>query len=289
MIYGLQFASGLVSASILFMVAAELTLIFGVCGVLNLAHGALFMLALFLAWSFAQLALVDGWSFWAALLVVPLLMAMLGAALEVLLFRRLYGADHLVQVLPTIALIYIIDDTVRYVWGLSPGTVAIPDSFGGPVEILGVFFPAYYGFVVAFGLLMAALIWAVVHGTEWGMLVRAVSRDRAMAAALGVNSGAVFTAAFAAALWLVGVAAVLFVPIGGANPGSDMDTAVDAFAVVVIGGLGSIWGAALAAVLIGLVKSFGILVAPRFAMSFVFALMALVLVVRPQGLLGEAE
>jgi branched-chain amino acid transport system permease protein len=247
------------------------------------------MLALFLAWSVSQVALLDGWSFWAALLLVPLVMAGLGVALEVLLFRRLYGADHLVQVLPTIGLIYIIDDAVRFVWGLSPGTVSIPDRFGGPVEIFGVFFPAYYGFVVMMGMVMAALIWAAVQGTEWGLLIRAVSRDRSMAAALGVNSGALFTSAFAAALWLVGVAAVLFVPIGGANPGSDMDTAVDAFAVVVIGGLGSIWGAALAAVLIGLVKSFGILVAPRFAMTFVFALMALVLVVRPHGLLGEAE
>jgi branched-chain amino acid transport system permease protein len=136
---------------------------------------------------------------------------------------------------------------------------------------------------------MAGVIWACVYRTEWGLLIRAVSRDRAMASALGVNSSAVFTGVFACALWLVGVGAVLFVPISGANPGSDMDTTVDAFAVVVIGGLGSIWGAALAAVLIGLVKSFGILVAPRFAMSFVFALMALVLVVRPHGLLGEAE
>lgn len=286
MILGLQLVSGLVSAAILFLLASGLSLIFGVCRVMNLAHGSFFMLASFAAYQATHLLAANGWGYWVALLVVPLLLAALGALLEILLFRRIYDANPLLQLLPTIGIVFIIGDAVRFNWGLAGKLISPPPSLARPVEILGVYFPLYYGFIVVTGIAVAGAIWLLVNRTGWGLLLRATSRDSQMSAALGVNSAALRTSVFALALWLVGLAGVLYAPIGGANLGSDMDATIDAFAVVVVGGLGSIWGSALAALLIGLIKSFGILVVPRFAMAFVFAFMAIVLILRPQGLFG---
>lgn len=285
----LQIISGLVSAAILFLLASGLSLIFGVCHVLNLAHGAFFMLATFLAYMFTTRFATIGFEFWLALIAAPLGVAMLGALTEIVLFRRIYSANILLQVLPTIALIYIVGDLVRLIWGLEPLAVPIPTGFGFPIELFGVFFPAYYGVIVAAGVTVALLVWFAVYRTDWGLLIRAVSQDRDMAAALGVNANRIFTSVFAFGTWLAGVAGVLFAPIGGANLGTDMDAVVEAFAVVVVGGLGSVWGSAVAALLIGMLKAFGILIVPQFALAFVYGLMAIVLIFRPTGLFGNRE
>lgn len=285
----LQFISGLVSAAILFLLASGLSLIFGVCRVLNLAHGAFFLLATFLAYMVTSQLAVTEYDFWIALALVPLAVAGVGAVAEITLFRRLYGANILLQVLPTIALIFIISDLVRLFWGLEPLAVPIPTGFNFPIELFGVFFPSYYAVVVVASALVALLIWFLVYKTDWGLLIRAVSQDRDMARALGVNANRIFTSVFALGAGLAGVGGVLFAPIGGANLGTDMDAVIEAFAVVVVGGLGSVWGSAAAALLIGMLKAFGILVVPQFALAFVFGLMALVLVIRPTGLFGARE
>jgi branched-chain amino acid transport system permease protein len=287
---GLQIVSGLVSASILFLLAAGLSLIFGVCRVLNIAHGAFFMLATYTAY---QLPFVFGGdsvlSFWLVLLFGPLLLAVLGAVVEVTLFRRIYGAELLVQLLPTIALIFIFGDVVRFFWGLPSKTVPSPEQFSGAVSVLGVFFPSYYGFIMVAGAVIAVALWTFVYRTRWGILIRAIAQDREMSASLGINETAIYTAVFALAVWLAGVAGVLSAPITGAARELDVEAVIDAFVVVVVGGLGSIPGSLLAALLIGMVRSFGILIVPQFAMAFVFALMALVLILRPTGLLGRRE
>lgn len=288
-IIGLQVASGLVSAAILFLLAAGLSLIFGVCRVLNLAHGSIFMLATFLAYSLTQLFANTPFNFWLALLLIPLLMAGLGVLVEIALFRRIYGAELLLQLLPTFALIFIVSDVVRFFWGLTGKSVAIPTGFEGAVSIFGVTFPSYYGVIVLAGSLIALGLWSVVYRTRWGLLIRATALDREMSAALGVNEARLFTTVFCLAVWLASVAGVLFAPIAGATLGSDSEAMVDAFVVVVVGGLGSIPGSMLAALLIGMVKAFGILIIPQFAMAFVFGLMVLVLVLRPEGLLGRKE
>jgi branched-chain amino acid transport system permease protein len=288
-LFELQIVSGLVSASILFLMASGLTLIFGVCHVLNLAHGAFFMLSTFLAYMVTSQWVETAFDFWIALLIAPLIIAAIGALVEIFIFRRLYGANILLQVLPTIGLIFIISDAIRFFWGLEPLAVPTPAGFNFPVEIFGVFFPAYYGVIVVAGIVVAALVWFVVFRTDWGLLIRAISEDRDMATALGVDANRIFTSVFALGIWLAGIGGVLYAPIGGANLGTDMDQVVEAFAVVVVGGLGSIAGSAIAALLIGMLKAFGILVMPQFALAFVFGLMALVLVVRPRGLFGKAE
>ncbi len=289
MIYAIQLASGLVSASILFLLAAGLSLIFGVCRLLNLAHGAFYMLALYLAFSVAGFAGGGNGGFFAALVVVPLVLAAVAYVVERAVIRPLYGRDVLVQVLPTIALIYIIQDVVRAGWGFYPKSVPVPPLFAGPIRLPGLMMPAYYLVIVLAGLAVAIGLWALINRTDFGLLVRASARDPDMAAALGVSGKAIRSAVFALSLGLAGLAGVLYAPVGGATPLVVLDATTDAFAVVVIGGLGSIGGAALAALIIGLVKSFGILVLPQFAPAFVFALMVAVLLLRPNGLLGERE
>lgn len=286
----LQFMSGLQSASILFLLAAGLSIVYGVCHVLNLAHGSFYMLAMFLAYTFTQSLSSSGEAgFWVALAVVPVITAILGMLFELLVFRRLYSSDILVQILPTIAVIFIVADAVKFSWGLEAKSIEMPAVYAEPVDLFGTYIPGYYLFIIAIGGLVAVGVWLIIHRTEWGLLLRATSSDREMALALGVNARRMFTSVFGLSTWLAGLAGVLIVPIAGANPNSDLEAAIDAFAVVVIGGLGSIWGSLVAALLIGMVKAFGILVFPQLAMGFVFALMAFVLVIRPSGLFGKLQ
>ncbi len=290
MLIALQIASGLVSAAILFLLASGLSLIFGVCRVLNLAHGAFFMLAAYLAYSGTLLlAGAGGASFWITLIVAPLVLAGLGALVEVTLFRRIYRADILVQLLPTIAITFIVADVIRFIWGLDSKTVPFPSGLPGAISIFEVTFPSYYAVIVLAGAIAALGLWILVYRTRWGILVRAIAQDRDMSASLGINESAIYTGVFALAAWLAGMAGVLSAPLAGAALGSDLDAMIDAFVVVVVGGLGSIPGALIAAILIGMVRAFGILVIPQFAMAFVFGLMAVVLIVRPTGLLGRKE
>ncbi len=285
-VIGLQLVSALVSATFLFLMASGLSLIFGVCRVLNLAHGSFFMLGAFLAYSVTQVVSTSLGTFWLALLLVPLATALLGALLEILLIRRFYGANLLVQLMPMVALIYIISDFSRFVWGVSPGSVPVLGLFG-TVSILELTFPAYYFVVLLASMVVAAGLWFIITKTRWGILVRAASQDREMSAACGVNQTRLFTTVYALATGLAGLAGVLAVPISGASLEMDMTTVVNAFVVVVVGGMGSVLGSMLAAILIGLVNAFGILILPQFEMTFVYALMALVLITRPTGLFGR--
>ena len=263
-----------------------MSLIFGVCRILNLAHGSIFMLGAFLAYSVTRAVSSSLEVFLLVAVLVPLATALLGGLAERLLIRRFYGSDLLVQLMPMVALIYIISDFCRFVWGVSPGSVPVLGLFG-TVEILDLTFPAYYLVVVLASIIVAVGLWIVIAKTRWGILVRAASQDREMSAACGVNQSRLFTTVYALASGLAGLAGVLAVPISGASLEMDMSTVVNAFVVVVVGGMGSVLGSMLASVLIGLVNAFGILVLPQFEMTFVYALMAMVLIVRPRGLFGR--
>ncbi len=285
-VIGLQLISALVSATFLFLMAAGLSLIFGVCRILNLAHGSVFMLGAFLAYSVTRAVASSLEVFWLVVVLVPLATALLGGLMETMIIRRFYGSNLLVQLMPMVALIYIISDFSRFVWGVSPQSVPVLGLFG-TVTILELTFPAYYLVVVLACIVVASGLWIIIAKTRWGILVRAASQDREMSAACGVNQARLFTTVYALASGLAGLAGVLAVPISGASLEMDMSAVINALVVVVVGGMGSVLGSLLAAVLIGLVNAFGILVLPQFEITFVYALMALVLIIRPRGLFGR--
>lgn len=285
----LQGVSSLVSASILFLFASGLTLVFGVTRILNIAHGTFYMLTGYFAFTIAQALAGSTLKFWVALAIAPLAVAALGALVEVLLLRRIYGRDMLLQVLLTTALIFVFADLIRFFWGLLQKSVPFPVQLMGGVSLGGITFPIYYSLVIGVSLAVGLGLWYALYRTRWGILVRATAQDREMSSALGVDERRLFTLVFVLSCWLAGMAGVLASPILSVSLGMDMEAIIEGFAVIVVGGLGSMPGAMLSALLMGFVKGFGILVLPQFAMAFIFALMAVVLIVRPWGLLGRPE
>jgi branched-chain amino acid transport system permease protein len=264
-------------------VAAGLSLIFGVTRVVNFAHGSLFMLGMYLA-----VALAPHTGFWLAVPLAALAVAALGALLEALLLRRLYGAPELLQLLATFALLLVIKDFTLWAWG--PEDVFGPRAPGmaGAVRIAGRQFPEYDLFLVILGPAVLGLLWVFLTRTRWGTLVRAATQDREMAGALGVNQRWLFTGVFALGALLAGLGGALQTPREPATLAIDLQIISDAFVVVVVGGLGSIPGAFLAALLIAEVKAFCIgLGYTEATLAMEFVVMAAVLVLRPWGLLGR--
>ena len=279
----LQFLNGLASASSLFLVAAGLSLIFGVTRIVNFAHGSLFMLGMYLA-----VALAPQLGFWLSVPLAALAVAAFGALVEALLLRRLYGAPELLQLLATFALVLVIKDFTLWAWG--PEDILGPRAPGlaGAVSIAGRQFPEYDLFLIFFGPLVLGALWFLLTRTRWGTLVRAATQDREMAGALGVNQRWLFTSVFALGAFLGGLGGAVQIPREPATLAIDLQIISDAFVVVVVGGLGSIPGAFLAALLIGEIKSFCIgLGYSKITLVVEFIVMAVVLVLRPWGLLGR--
>jgi branched-chain amino acid transport system permease protein len=279
----LQFLNGLASASALFLVAAGLSLIFGVTRIVNFAHGSLFMLGMYLA-----LALVPHVGFWWSLPLAALGVAAFGALLERLLLRRLYAAPELLQLLATFALVLVIKDFALWAWG--PEDLLGPRAPGldGALRIAGGSFPEYDLFLIVCGPLVLGALWVLLRRTRWGTLVRAATQDPEMASALGVNQHLLFGSVFALGALLAGLGGALQLPREPATLSIDLQIITDAFVVVVVGGLGSIPGAFVAALLIGEIKAFSIALGyAEFTLAAEFVVMAIVLVVRPWGLLGR--
>ncbi|MGE5047458.1 MAG: branched-chain amino acid ABC transporter permease [Deltaproteobacteria bacterium] len=280
--------AGLTRASILFIVASGLTLVFGVLRVINMAHGSLYMIGAFVAATVIERVGGAG-SFWLALVAAPLAVAAVGAVIEVGVLRRIYRAEHVVQLLATYALILIIEDVVKMGWGAEYRSVSVPAIFAGAIQIGGRPFPVYNLFVIFWALVLAAGLWLLMYRTGLGKLIRAAVDDAEMLESLGVNIPRVFMAVFVIGAFLAGLGGVLVAPQGSIGLGMDVSILIESFVVAVIGGLGSFPGALLGAGIIGMMFSFGITVAPRMAMAFIFLAMVVVLVVRPWGLFGEPE
>jgi len=227
--------------------------------------------------------------FWLALVAAPLAVALVGAIMEFGVLRRIYQAEHVVQLLATYALILIFDDLVKMIWGAEYKSVSVPAALVGSISIGDRPFPIYNLFVIAWALLLAAALWLMIHRTGLGRLIRAAVEDSEMLEALGVNIPRIFLAVFVIGAFLAGLGGVLVAPLGSIGLGMDVTILIEAFVVAVIGGLGSFPGALLGAGIIGLMFSFGITVAPRMAMAFVFLAMVIVLIIRPWGLFGEPE
>ena len=292
-----QLLNGLAGASTLFLVAAGLSLIFGVTRIVNFAHGSFYMVGIYLAYSAVEhLGPVIG--FWPALLLAALGVGVLGALVEVLLLRRIYHVPELFQLLATFALALVIKDVALYVWGPEELLGPRAPGLGGSVELLGRRFPTYDLFLIVVGTAVLGLLWLLLTRTRWGTLVRAATQDRDMVAALGVNQAWLFTSVFALGAVLAGLGGALQLPREPASLEVDLHTIGAAFVVVVVGGMGSIPGAFVAALLIAELKAIciwlGLVNIGGFEISFSkltlvveFLVMAAVLIVRPWGLLGR--
>jgi len=294
-----QALNGLAAASSLFFVGAGLSLIFGVTRIINIAHGSFYMLGLYLAATLA-IKVGGGFGFWGGILAAGLVVAALGGFVEMLVLRRIYQAPELFQLLATFALLLVINDVAQYVWG--PEDLLGPRAPGlrGSVEILGRNFPSYDLFLIAIGPLVLLLLHLMLARTRFGRLIRAATQDREMVGALGVNQAMLFTVVFVLGAFLAGFGGALQVAREPANLGLDLMVISDAFVVVVVGGMGSIPGAFLAAVIIAEVKALciglGLVHFGAFAVNFSkltlvaeFLVMAVVLIVRPFGLLGRPQ
>jgi branched-chain amino acid transport system permease protein len=282
-----QFLSGLTTAIFLFLIASGLSLVFGVLRVLNFAHGSFYMVGAYLAWSWMQLLSGLSGSFWLAVLGAAAGVALLGGLIERLLLRHLYGREDLYQLLLTYALVLMLGDAARMLWGTQQLSVQRPTGLIGSFEWFGAVVPHYNLFIIVLGPLIAASCWLLLSRTGAGRLIRAAALDREMLAALGADVGRLYTMMFMAGSFLAGLGGALVTPVRSIVPGMDVEIIVEAFIVVVIGGLGSFWGTFVGAIVFGQVLAFGILVLPGFSIFAVFALMALVLIVRPNGLFGR--
>jgi branched-chain amino acid transport system permease protein len=287
----IQFLNGLASASSLFLVACGLSIIFGVTRIVNFAHGSFYMLGAYLAVS------LTGWldgavsivGFWASILLAAAAVGLIGALVEILLLRRIYQAPELFPLLATFGVVLIVGQVVIIVWG--PEDLIGPRAPGlaGAVDLLGQRYPTYDLLLIVLGPCVLGALHLLFRHTRWGILVRAATQDREMVAALGVNQAWLFTSVFALGAFLAALAGAVQLPREAVSHDMDLRIIADAFVVVVVGGMGSIAGAFLAALLIGELSAFGIWIFPEITLVLTFLIMAVVLVVRPWGLLGKPE
>jgi branched-chain amino acid transport system permease protein len=293
-----QLLNGLAGASSLFLVAAGLTLIFGVTRVVNFAHGSLYMLGAYLAWSTVEWLGRGHGGFWAGVVLATVAVAAAGALIESLLLRRIYAAPELLQLAATFGLVLIVRDATLAVWGAEDLLGPRAAGFAGVVDIFGRAMPTYELLLIAVGPLVLGGLWWLLSRTRFGMLIRAATENRVLVGALGIDEARLFTLVFALGAGLAGLAGALQLPREPANLGMDLAIIAEAFVVTVVGGLGSIPGAFLAALLIGLTKALcivlgtveigGVAIAfPKLTLVAEFVVMAVVLAVRPYGLLGR--
>ena len=293
-----QALNGLAEASSLFLVAVGLSLIFGVSRIVNFAHGSFYMLGLYGAWQLVQAWGATPFGFWAAVLTSALVLGALGALVEIALLRRIYRVPEMFQLLATFALVLVFDDLALWIWGPEDLLGPLAPGLEGSVQVLGRYLPQYDLLLIVIGPVVWLALWLLLNRTHWGRQIRAATQDREMLGALGVNAVWLFTSVFALGAFLAGLAGALQLPRQPANLGLDLAVIGEAFVVVVVGGMGSISGAFLAALIIaqlkalcialGVIEILGIEVAfPKLTLVIEFLFMAVVLIFRPWGLLGK--
>jgi branched-chain amino acid transport system permease protein len=278
-----QCLNALSEAALLFFLGVGLTLIFGIMRIINFAHGAFFMLGAYVGYSAVQLT----GSFWGALVVAPLAVGGVGAAFELGILRRLYDRDGSAFLMVTFGLTLVMGEAIRLTWGVAALNVPLPQLLSGIVFILDEPFPIYRLFLAGAGIVVALVIWQFLERTRLGLLIRATSQNAEMVHALGTDVRLVRSAVFGIGCGLAGIGGVLAAPLVTASLGMAPNAVIDTFVIVIIGGMGSFLGSAIAAVLVGFVQGFGTYYFPDFALALMYLLMLLVLVVRPGGLLGK--
>ena len=283
-----QFVTGLASASSLFLAACGLSIIFGVTRIVNFSHGAFYMIGAYVAVTVTE-RLSGGFGFSGGIILGSLIVAAIGALVEMTLLRRIYAAHELLQLLLTFGVTLVVEDLVVLIWG--PGDLLGPRAPGlkGAFDLFGQPFPTYDFLLIAAGPLTLIAVELLLRRTRWGILVRAATQDREMVAALGVNQQWLFTGVFTLGIFLAAFGAALELPREAASHTMDLQIITEVLVVVVIGGLGNVLGTFIAAIVVSELNAFGILVLPKISIVLVFLVMALVLVVRPWGLLGRPE
>jgi len=292
-----QLLNGLAGASSLFLVAAGLTLIFGVTRIVNFAHGSLYMLGAYVAWTLVAMLGRGPFGFWGAVVLAALAVAAIGALIEALLLKRIYGAPEMLQLAATFGVLLIVRDAALAIWGPEDLLGPRAAGFSGAIDVLGRAVPTYNLLLLAIGPLVLLILWWLVNRTHFGVVVRAATENRVLVGALGIDEGKLFTAVFALGAFLAGLAGALQLPLEPANLGMDLSVIAEAFVVTVVGGLGSIPGAFVAALIIGLTRALCIMLGtvdvggfavafPKLTLVAEFVVMAIVLAVKPYGLLG---
>jgi len=283
----IQFLNGLASASSLFLVASGLSIIFGVTRIVNFAHGSFYMLGAYLAYSLTEHLPRTGLGFWGGVIAAAAAVGLIGVVMEIVLLRRLYRAPELFQLLATFGVVLVVADLTLKIWGAEDLLAPRPPGLRGAIEIAGHAFPKYDLLLIAIGPAVLATLWLIFRRTRWGALVRAATQDRDMVSALGVNQHRLFTGVLFLGSLLAGLGGALQLPREAANLQMDLAVIAEAFVIVVVGGMGSIVGAYVAALLVALLQAFGIVIFPKITLVLIFAVMALVLAVRPYGLFGR--
>jgi branched-subunit amino acid ABC-type transport system permease component len=275
---------GLSFSMYLWLLSAGLTLAFGVLGVLNFAHGSLFMLGAYAAFTFYGKL---GLNFWLSIGLSLLSVGIVGAVLERLFFRRIYDLDLPYQLILTFGFILIFDDLVKMIWGGVAMIPPMPRFFEGNLIVFDRPFPIYNLFIIIAGLAVALILWLLLEKTWWGRMIRASASDREMAGAIGINIPTLFTTVFVFSAMLAAIGGALGTPVRVVAPGIGTAMIVQAFVITVIGGLGNLKGAFVGALIVGILTSFGILLFPVFELFIIFVVMAIVLLVKPEGLFGK--
>lgn len=284
--YLVQIVLGLGSGAVLFLIASGLTLIFGALRIVNFAHGSLYMLGAYVAFELSSVIGYGNAAFWLVLLLSGAVIATVGAVLEVLFFRPVYGRALLTQLLVTFSFVLIIAGIVRKVWGAQGESTQTPPFLQGGVRLFDSQIPRYQFFFMALALAVAVLLWAILYRTGLGRMIRAAVSDPQLLHLSGVNVRLLFTGVFALGCFFAGIAGAAISLQGAIGPEIAVNAIIRAFVVIVLGGLGSLKGAFVASLLVGLAEALGILWVPQASLAIVFAVLVIVLALRPQGLFG---
>ncbi len=282
----LQFMMGLSYGMLLFLVASGLTIIFGLLEIPNFAHGSFYMFGAYITYYFMTHILQS--NFFVALFVATLSLAVIGAVFELLPLRRIYGRSHELQLLMTFSFIFILEDSSKFLWGTSYKSIKTPEVLAGAILLPGgVNFPTYSIFLIFFGFGVALILWLIFDKTKLGKIIRAGASNKEMLSALGINVPKLFTLVFMMGAALAGLAGGLAGPLMAVTLGMGDSIIILAFAIIIIGGVGSIKGAFICSILVGEINTFGVHYMPGLAMVFTYILIIIVLLTKPEGFFGK--
>jgi len=285
----IQFLNSVSLAMNLYVIAVGLTMIFGVMRIVNFAHGAFYMIGAYVLFSVLRVTQETDLGFWTGVLLAPVVMGVVALLIERLMLSRLYDKDHVLQLLFTFALVLIAKDVVKLIWGAGQHSVSYPPAFATAVNVGLGYYPAYLLLLCVIGPVIAVALWLAIEKTRWGRLINAARLDREMLSALGTDVRLVYAGVFVVGSMLAALGGALAAPRVSADPSMDGLVIIDCFIIVIIGGLGSLWGSFLGALCLSFLKVFGVLFMPEWEIVLVYLMLVVVLLVRPWGLLGQPE